>query len=222
MEKIITGNIDMLFQRAKAFEDFRNNCKVFLAKHNRNFDKFTVVSHDSLIGYITEKRIKHYFEISFPNCKVLSWDENFDIRRIMSIIKARDLTEADINYVQKYFYDNWDLQITYNSTIINADVKTALTQKEPASSWNFMYPVVQAEKEGKDVMILVYYVTQQKEDLQSLKELVLAGYTTPDKVKTCPVISAGKKTRYGTISQVDNYETELATTYFKLQNLFAV
>ena len=80
-----------------------------------------------------------------------------------------------------------------------------------------MYPVLQANKPGKDIMILVYYVVNDLKDLSSLKDLVLIGCCEPYKLKKCKIVKAGERTRLGTVSQIDNYITELSTDFSKLE-----
>ncbi len=210
-----------LIKKAKAFEKLRNDCKSYLTQTNQNFDKFTIVTHDSFIGYITEFLVKKHLEEEYSDkgIKVEAWDEQYDISKIKAIIK-KNLTDKDsILYIKNYFYDRWDLQLTYNGQTVKIDVKTALTQKNPTDKWNFLYPVIQVNKEGKDSMILAYYVVDSIKDITSLKQLVIVGYTTQKLIKNCNIIKQGEKTRFGTISQIANYETELAIQYRSLDKM---
>lgn len=200
-----------LINAAKEFEEFRNNCKKYLTQFEMNFDKFTVVGHDSFIGYISEYFLKEYIESKYTilGIHVSTWEHNFDIAKIKSIIKSNSKSIEDRQYIREYFYDKYDLEIKKGKTTYLVDIKTALTQKEPKSSWNFLYPVIQANKPGKDFMILSYYVSENI-NVESLKKLVIIGYTSEKVIKTCNIIYEGTRTRFGTISQIDNYETELA------------
>ena len=205
------------FERAESFSKFREQCKNYLSSVGKNWDKFTIVSHDSFIGYITEKAIKKYIESKFNDAKVVSWEEQFDMKLIIKIISEKKTDETSIELVRNYFYDSWDLMINGEKVRILSDVKTALTKKEPSLSWNFLYPVVQAEKIGKDIMILVYYVVNDLKDLHSFIKLVLVGAITPETIKKCKIIYAGEKTIFGTTSQIDNYITELSKDYLPLE-----
>lgn len=205
------------FERAESFSKFREQCKNYLSSVGKNWDKFTIVSHDSFIGYITENAIKKYIESKFNGAKVVTWEEQFDLKLIIKIISEKKTDEASIELVRNYFYDSWDLMINGEKVRILSDVKTALTKMEPSLSWNFLYPVVQAEKAGKDIMILVYYVVSDLKDLQSFTKLVLVGAITPETIKKCKIIRAGEKTIFGTTSQIDNYITELNRDYLPLE-----
>jgi hypothetical protein len=205
------------FERAESFSKFREQCKNYLSSVGKNWDKFTIVSHDSFIGYITENAIKKYIESKFNGAKVVTWEEQFDLKLIIKIISEKKTDEASIELVRNYFYDSWDLMINGEKVRILSDVKTALTKKEPSLSWNFLYPVVQAEKAGKDIMILVYYVVSDLKDLHSFTKLVLVGAITPETIKKCKIIRAGEKTIFGTTSQIDNYITELNRDYYPLE-----
>ena len=206
---------------AYEFAQFRDDCKKYLLQHKKSYDKFTIVQHDSFIGFITEAAVRYYISNHYrkDNIKVISWEENFDIEKIKRIISTGSSDPADIAVVEEYFYDRYDLKIIYNNKSILVDVKTALTQKEPSVAWNFMYPVVQANKAGKDYMILTYYIVSDTKNIESLKKIVIVGYTSEEKIKDCNIIYKGQKTRFGTISQTDNYETNLAIHYKEIDEL---
>lgn len=207
---------DKVFYKAKNFESFRLKCKKYLSSVDLNWDKFTVVTHDSFIGYITEYAVMEYLKTQNPKATIQSWESSFDMKEVIRIVNENDTKEEAKALVKEYFYDKWDLRIEGNTIQVLSDVKTALTKLTPSNSWNFMYPVVQAEKKGKDIMVLVYYVVKDINNLKSLKEIVLVGYTTPSIVRKCKVIKAGEKTRFGTVSQIDNYVTELSRDYMDI------
>ena len=123
---------------------------------------------------------------------------------------------------KKNWTNEWgkgNLELKYADKYIFIDVKTALTQKEPSPRWNFMYPVIQANKIGKDYMLLTYYVVQDVKEVESLKKVIIVGYISEDIIKKCNIIKRGQKTRFGTKSQIDNYETELSVHYKEIDNL---
>lgn len=213
-----------LINAAHGFEQLRNDSKNYLSQFDLNFDKFTVVAHDSFIGYITEHFLQEYLSSSFAaeGIEVNNWESMFDISRIRGILKTNSKADADIQYVRSWFYDHWDLEIIKANSILFIDIKTALTQKEPILNWDFMYPVVQAHKPGKDYMILSYYVADNSNDIESLQKLVIVGYTSEEMIRNCKVIKAGTFTRFGTKSQIDNYETELAVHYESIDKLIAM
>lgn len=206
---------------AYGFEELRINCKKYLSQFDMNYDKFTVVSHDSFIGYITEYFLKGYISSKYKavGVKVESWESVFDIAKIRTILKSNSKSGEDVQYVRDYFYDKYDLKLSKGSNSLLVDIKTALTKLEPKSSWNFMYPVVQAHKPGKDHMVLSYYVVEDIKNIESLKKLVIVGYTSEEVIKTCKIIKAGTRTRFGTVSQIDNYETELSIHYKDIDKL---
>lgn len=208
-----------LISKATAFENFRAKCKTYLISKGKGYDKFTMVSHDSFIGYVTEHIMKTEMLSNYASLisDVICWEDNFDLKKIEQIIESNSNTEDDVNYVTEYFYDKWDLKINGKTFSILSDVKTALTKLEPNLRWNFLYPVVQANKEGKEIMILVYYVVSDLKSLATLTKLILVGATTPDIVKKCTIIKQGERTRFGTISQIDNYETELSKHYLPIE-----
>jgi len=210
------------YEKAEAFSKFREECKTYLTAVGKNWDKFTMVSHDSFIGYITENAIKKYIESKFKGVQVTTWEEQFDLELINKIIKEKKTDETSVELVRNYFYDTWDLKIAGEKIKILSDVKTALTKKEPALSWNFLYPVVQAEKTGKDIMILVYYVVSDIKDLRSFLKLILVGAITSETIRKCKIIHAGEKTIFGTTSQIDNYITELRRDYSPLEKFIKI
>jgi hypothetical protein len=206
---------------AYGFEELRNNSKKYLSQFDMNYDKFTVVSHDSFIGYITEYFLREYIGSKYKSegVTVESWESIFDIAKIRSILKSNSKATEDVQYIRDYFYDKYDLKLSKGAKSLLVDIKTALTKLEPKSSWNFMYPVIQANKPGKDHMVLSYYVVEDIKDIESLKKLVIVGYTSEEVIRTCKIIKAGTRTRFGTVSQIDNYETELAIHYKDIDRL---
>ena len=209
----------ILLAEAEKFDEQRIKCKDFLTAHKLNYDKFTMVSHDAFIGFITEEIISDYISTTFQGSVIQKWNEQYDPHRISEILLKKEVSTDDIDYIKNYFYDKWDLKVTYNNQNYFIDIKTALTQLDAKENWDFMYPVVQAKKPGKDLMILCYYVTTNK-DYKSLKEIVLVGYITELVISACKEIKAGEKTKFGTTSQIDNYVTNLGKHYSPLTNLF--
>lgn len=155
METIKFSIDESMFQKADNFSVFREDCKTYLSQVGKNWDKFTLVSHDSFVGYLSEKVFISFLQQKFPHFKISSWEGQFDMRKIINIINTKDKSDESINLVIEYFYDKWDVKIEHNGTTVYCDVKTALTRKEPSGNWNFLYPVIQANKLGKDVSVLL-------------------------------------------------------------------
>ena len=72
---------------AEKYSNLRMDCKNFLKKHNLDFDKFTIVEHDSEIGYIAEKFITDYLK-KYTNYEIIQWSDKFDLYKIKSILKS--------------------------------------------------------------------------------------------------------------------------------------
>lgn len=205
--------------KALWFQDFRTKCKAYLAEKNLDYDKFTIVAHDSYIGHISEWIISEYLKKEFGTIfkSLQTWEDSFDLARVEKIISQNSDDENDKLYVKKYFYDEWDICISTEKGTYKCDIKTALTKKEPQANWNFFYPIVQAEKKGKDLMILIYYI-YEGESYYNLKDEVLIGAITYDLIRKCKIIKKGEISRFGTTSQTDNYITELSSDYHDLSD----
>lgn len=205
--------------KAYWFEDMRKKCKDYLKQHDLEFDKFTVVSHDSFVWYITEFFMKEYIEQKSDLISVGFRSDDFDHIKIHNIVQSNSSLEEDYMYIKRYFYDKRDLFLEYKWRKIYIDIKTALTEKEPNNRWNFLYPVVQANKPWKDYMVLSYYVADSIKDIKSLNKIVVVWYISEDIIKKCEIIKACEKTKFGTVSQIDNYITELSLHYKDLDKL---
>ena len=105
MKEIFDTFEQELFKKAQRFSEFRKECKEFLKKHGKEYDKFTVVKHDSSVGYISESLITDYLRSNYAGIEVSSWENRFDLKRIIDILKVDSSSEDDINYVKEYFYD---------------------------------------------------------------------------------------------------------------------
>lgn len=220
MEIIEKGQIPKdLFYEAKKFSVFRNDVKNFLRNNNKEFDKFTITDHDSYLGYFTEHVVKDYIcsNIELNDYRVVMWEYQFDLDKIKEIVQDPNPTNDDIKYVQTYFYDSYDLKLTDGKNEIRLDVKTAETMKTPSLNWNFLYPVVQAQKSGKDFTILCYYVKETK-NLEDLKDITIVGYITQKDICSSDVIHANEYTKQHTKSQIDNYNTSLKN-YKDIKNI---
>ncbi|MCD8097755.1 MAG: hypothetical protein LUE31_06950, partial [Lachnospiraceae bacterium] len=118
-------------------------------------------------------------------------------------------------YNRPYFYDEWDLKITEKKSgeSVFVDVKTAETEKSPQHYWNFLYPVIQNQRSGKDYVVLCYYYKTAQ-----FPRIILAGYIPEAEIAQKPVLKAGTRIRFGTLNQIDNYETRL-TDYHPIAGL---
>ena len=221
MENIVfTFNQDIV-DKAIEFEMFRERCKAFLKAHEIDFDKFTIVSHDAFLGYVSEQIIKEYIlQLSLEDpIEVKTWDSAHNLDEIKKIITAEMVGIDEIAKVKEYFYDKYDIEIIKNGKSTFFDVKTALTQKEPKPNWNFLYPVIQANNIGKDYMVLIYYITKVDDPKTGPTKMVLIGYIGEDVIKKCHIIRKGEMTRFRTVSQTENYETEIGIHYGDLNEL---
>ena len=213
-----------LIDRANAFSDFRNLCKQYLADNGIMHDKFTITEFDSFLGYVSEELIANYLRNKFRGRVCVSkWQDQFDMALIYTIVKTGRNSREDIDLVCSYFYDSFDLYVStpnYQVFIdIKIDVKTAITQKIPQENWEFLYPVVQARKLGKDAAVLVYYVVDNKKDPSTLREIVLVGYLEEKEITNSEIINAGEVTVHKTPSQTENYITYVGE-YHDLNDLF--
>lgn len=210
---------------ARRTQGFRDRCKDYLERHGVLYDKFTITPYDAYIAYITEKFIANYLRDEFKGkiC-VSTWSDQFNLEHIVAILDRDSADPEDIALVKAYFYDDFDLYVSTpcNSYFIKlkVDVKTAITENIPRKNWEFLYPVVQAKKPGKDAVILVYYIADDDQSPSSLKELSIVGYLTEDEISKCNIVKKGERTSHGTKSQIDNYETHV-DQYHELINLFS-
>lgn len=209
-----------LLAKAKAFSDFRKACKTWLEAHRLCFDKFSIRAHDSFIGYVSEYLVCDYLQRIYPDAALQNWEEAFDLDLIKGIIQKQVADTEAAQYVCDYFYDRWDLAITLNDQTIYADVKTAATQKEPGAGWDFLYPVIQAEKSGKDIAILAYYITNSP-IIEDFRQVSIVGFVEEATIRQCPIRRKGERTGHNTESQIDNYETIIGRHYKPLTELFA-
>lgn len=213
-----------LINRANNFSTFRAECKAYLENNGIFRDKFTITKNDSLLGYITEELIANYLRNRFKGKICVSkWQDQFDMDYIRSIIHHGSNSRDDIDLICSYFYDSFDLYVSTPSLnvfiSIKIDVKTAITKKDPQGNWEFMYPVVQANKLGKDLAILVYFVVDDVNAPFSLNKLVLAGYMKEEDITRCTIIKKGELTSHKTPSQIDNYVTYVRD-YHDIEELF--
>jgi len=216
MKEIMTVT-EALVKEAKELSDFRNNVKDYLQNYGECYDKFTVTENDTYLGHVSETAIIHYLQNVYSDkLEIHKWSEKFDLDRVRSAVMNNINKPEEILYVREYFYDRYDIEILNKETgkKLLIDVKTAETSKTPQMYWNFLYPVVQNQKDGKDCVILCYYYKQE-----DANKIILIGYLTEDRISQYNILKAGTKTRFGTINQIDNYETKVKD-YKPLSELF--
>lgn len=207
------------YQQARLFSSFRSKCKNLLSQSNRMWDKFSVVEHDSFIGYLAELYLADYIQRTFPEWKLHPWSADFDHFRLMAILSTAHPSAEDLDYLKGYFFDRYDFMLQHpDGRSLRIDVKTACTIRQPQSSWSFLYPCVQIGQEGKDLMALAYCIVDDVQRPARLHRLVIAGACTPAELSLCERIPAGQRTRHGTLSQIDNYLTELGQHYQPLKH----
>lgn len=208
-----------LFHEAEKFSIFREDVKKYLKNNGKDFDKFSITKHDSYLGYFTEHVLKEHIltNLNFKNCEIETWEEQFDLHKIKDIIYNNKNDVDNLKYVQSYFYDKYDFKIMNERQEIKIDVKTAETKLTPNEHWNFLYPVIQAKKEGKDLIILCYYI-KNSSDLKDLKNITIVGYMSEIDILNCDIIFANQYTNHHTKSQIDNYNTQLIN-YKNIKNI---
>ena len=195
---------------------FRKEMKDYLSAFGECYDKFTITEKDTFLGYVSETAIIDYLDRKYGDIiNIHRWSDRFDLGRIRYAVKNHLNDYQEIEYVRNYFYDKYDLEIVEKRTgrSINIDVKTAETSKQPQSTWYFLYPVVQNNRAGKDCVILCYYYKRENS-----KRIILIGYITEDEISQKKILRAGTKTEFGTINQIDNFETKV-TDYKPLSQM---
>ena len=203
--KVKLENYNKIKSEAEEYSNLRMDCKNFLKKHNLDFDKFTIVKHDSEIGYIAEKFITNYLK-KHTKYEIMQWSDNFDLYKIKSILKSKNVEQNDINLIKEFFYDKYDVKICDGRNQLYIDVKTAKTKKIPDINWNFLYPVIQSNK-SKDYCIILVYLVYNDSDI--LDKMYLIGTIDYNELVCSNIQPKGTKTIFGTISQTDNYITQL-------------
>lgn len=215
MEEIMTVPIE-LEGKANEISRFRSRIKAYLTAFGECYDKFTVTGNDTFLGYVSETAVKKYIDNNYGDkYKVHSWSDYFDIERIEYAVLNNISDPVEIEYVRTFFYDKYDLEIIEKKSgkRIFVDVKTAETSKKPQLTWDFLYPVVQNSREGKDCVILCYYYKQG-----NVKRIILVGYISENEISKKKILKAGQRTKFGTINQIDNYETKV-TDYKPLSSM---
>ena len=224
MISIRTTLSEDLASRAQNYSVFREHCKEYLANNGLNFDKFTVTVNDSFLGYVSEELFAKFLKNRYgEKISVSKWQDQFDMHRIIDIVKTGRNNQEDIDLVRQYFYDQFDLYVSapgFHSFVnLKIDVKTAITPKKPRPDWDFLYPVVQAQKLGKDIAVLVYCIVENDGDPNSLKEFIIVGYLREDEIVGREIIHEGERTKHFTPSRTENYITYIQD-YHDINELF--
>lgn len=218
MEEIMTIPIE-LEQEAERISNFRSRMKAYLTRFGACYDKFTVTENDTLLGHVSETAVSNYLLENYGDkIEVRRWADSFDLNRIESAVEHNNGATEEVEYVKRYFYDKYDLEIVEKKSgkTIFVDVKTAETSKEPQLTWDFLYPVVQNQREGKDCVVLCYYYK-----IANLKKIILVGYISEEEISRKHILRAGSRTKFGTLNQIDNYETKV-TDYQRLSTMLNI
>ena len=125
---------------------------------------------------------------------------------IKRILKSENVGQNDINLINEFFYDKYDVKICDGRNKLHIDVKTAKTKKTPNINWEFLYPIVQSKK-SKDYCVTLVYLVYNDSDV--LDKIYLIGAMSYNKIVCSNIQDKGTKTKFGTISQTDNYITQL-------------
>lgn len=201
-----------LEREARAVSIFRDQVKEYLESVGACYDKFTITDNDTILGYISEMAIRNHLENKYGELiEIWAWADHFNMSRIQAAVTNRSTDKEEIAYVKAYFYDKYDLEIIEkrSNKRIYVDVKTAETAKRPTLNWDFLYPVVQNQREGKDFVVLCYYYKAYNRDKQREKKIILVGYMSEEEISQKEILKAGEKTKFGTVNQIDNYETKM-------------
>ncbi len=196
-----------LEKKANAVSSFRSAVKKYLSAFGECHDKFTITEKDTFLGYVSETAITDYLNRKYGDIiGIYRWSDKFDLERIRYAVGNNLNDRKEITYVRDYFYDQYDLEIVEKVTgkPIYIDVKTAATKKQPQLTWDFLYPVVQNKKPGKDCVILCYCYEQGNS-----KRIILIGYITEAEISHYNILYKGNKTKFGTENQIDNFETKV-------------
>ena len=206
MEEIMIVPIELEYE-AKRASDFRGRMKTYLTSFGECYDKFTVTENDTFLGYVSETAVSNYLVEKYSDkIEVKKWEDSFDLQRIEKAVTDNDGNSVEVAYVKEFFYDKYDLEIIEKKTgkSIYVDVKTAETRNEPQNWWDFLYPVVQNQRKGKDCVVLCYYYKTEK-----CNKILLVGYISEEDISKKKILPAGSVTKFGTTNQIDNYETKL-------------
>ena len=215
MEEIMTVSAK-LENEAREMSCLRSRIKEYLIDFDACYDKFTITDNDTFLGYVSEEAITGYLTGHYGGrLEIRKWADRFDLERVKRAVDGKNGNVSEVLYVKDYFYDKYDLEIIDRRTgkSLYVDVKTAETWKYPRNTWNFLYPVVQNQRSGKDCVILCYYYKTGQE-----KKIILVGYISEENIARKPILKAGTRTRFGTVNQIDNYETKV-TDYRSLSGM---
>ncbi len=126
--KVICGSlVEEVFRKAKSFSKIRADFKTYLERRECCFDKFTITQNDSMLGFISEYILLDYIRRNYENAGLtaVSWESQFDMRRVIDIVGNDSKRDEDVQYVRKYFYDAYDICLSYKGYKCYVDIKTA-------------------------------------------------------------------------------------------------
>lgn len=207
---------DDMISRANYYQSFRNKVKDKLSKIGRCFDKFTVTDRDTFDGYIAELCVFQYLK-QFTNDIVL-WKRTISKDLIEKIEQNIDLNNSEYIEIENYFYDRYDIELCMTARI---DVKTAATNLQPNSRWTYGIPVIQVDKDGKDLVVLAYviYDKDPKKNKDSLPiECLIVGFMDICSIRKMK--KSKENLNAGFDYQIENYET-LIEDYIDIEKIFS-
>lgn len=200
------------YEKAKMFADLKVLCFNFLGRYSRlqkNVTNFTnnEVDHDYYIRFIATFAFKK--QLSKDKHTIVStWEDAFDIVKVISILCDNLPSEEDIAYIYSYFCSQYHVKIKNGEKEMVLDIKTALTKLEPKINWNFLFSARKAETRENTTALL--YCVGNKLNIRSV---VFSGVISYNTVRQCPVLKKGQVTRFGTVNKIDNYVTTLSKDY---------
>lgn len=233
--KALRGKDGKTLDLSKEAEAFRTDVRAFLEVMNgKDLSKFDS-DNDAISGEFTEQLVRNYLisKYASANIEVHRYGDLFSetaIQRIMDKYTERDasgrlvkkpgvdISENELEYVNKYFFDAYDLILTRNWQQATIDVKTATTTYQAQSTWDFLYPEIQVERyeraiakgePTKEYILAVYCDVKDRNDMNTAYDAHIAGITSMETFVNADKIGAGKRTPHGTRSQIDNRMIQL-------------
>ena len=198
------------YQLARMYADIQTLCSNFLTKNcsqYKNSINFinAEVDHDYYIRHIAVEVFK---KSMLNSVEVETWENCFDIVKIVNILHNKSTVQKDVDYVRSYFCNKYHIKIKSGASEIVCDVRTALTKLEPKPNWNFLFAIDKVNMR-KNNTALLYCIGNKS----YIHKIVFSGIVLYNTIKQCPILKKGQATAFGTINRIDNYVTTLNKDY---------
>ena len=200
------------YQLAKIYADIQKLCRRFLDKHNKlhknsmNFVN-SEIDHDYYIWHVATTAFKRYL-LKNKGVKVETWENNFNIYKVLNILNKTYVTEDNAAYVHNYFCNRYHIKIKSITGETVYDIRAALTRFQPKSNWNFLFSIDKANVRNIDTVLL--YCIGNKD---YINKIIFSGLISHNIIKQCPILRKGQQTASGIINKTDNYVTTLNKHY---------